>query len=225
MKIGRIPLSGLNWNRLLLNGATTKRALKKEGCASSPKKMMYLSFVFSSILRLVGWRRLVWRKPSIISQKEVFLSKLPSYPCSIWINDKERPPGLSSLIAPPPTKSIYLLAEHRRHQILPGLVCDSDIGFQRIVIFVTGEGHQASSVPHLSTLTAYLYSRYDHLLLLDHWRSAPSCEKGGESGISRLLLRRHHIKVWQERICHLSGRKSDWAIFGYWEIIRKPPER
>ena len=37
--------------------------------------------------------------------------------------------------------SIYLLAEHRRHQILPGLVRDGDIGFQRIVVFVTGKGH------------------------------------------------------------------------------------
>ena len=39
------------------------------------------------------------------------------------------------------TKSIYLLPKHRRHQILPGLVCDGDIGFQGIVVFVTGEGH------------------------------------------------------------------------------------
>ena len=40
-----------------------------------------------------------------------------------------------------PTKSIYLLAEHRRHQILPGFVRDGDIGFQRIVVFVPCEGH------------------------------------------------------------------------------------
>ena len=38
-------------------------------------------------------------------------------------------------------RSIYLFAEHRRHQILPGLVRDGDIGFQGIVVFVTGEGH------------------------------------------------------------------------------------
>ena len=46
---------------------------------------------------------------------------------------------------------IYLFAEHRRHQILPGLVYYGDIGFQGIV-------------PHLSTSTAYLCG-YDHLLL------------------------------------------------------------
>ena len=40
-----------------------------------------------------------------------------------------------------PIFQVYLLAEHRRHQILPGLVRDGDIGFKRIVVFVTGEGH------------------------------------------------------------------------------------
>ena len=46
--------------------------------------------------------------------------------------------GLSSSIN---ICSIYLLTEHRRHQILPGLVRDGDIRFQGIVVFVTGEGH------------------------------------------------------------------------------------
>ena len=46
--------------------------------------------------------------------------------------------GLSSSIN---ICSIYLLTEHRRHQILPGLVRDGDIGFKGIVVFVTGEGH------------------------------------------------------------------------------------
>ena len=36
---------------------------------------------------------------------------------------------------------IYLLTEHRRHQILPGLVRDGDIGFQGIILFVTGKTH------------------------------------------------------------------------------------
>ncbi len=40
-----------------------------------------------------------------------------------------------------PIFQVYLFAEHRRHQILPGLVRDGDIGFQGIVVFVTGEGH------------------------------------------------------------------------------------
>ena len=40
-----------------------------------------------------------------------------------------------------PIFQVYLLAEHRRHQILPGLVRDGDIGFQGIVVFVTGEDH------------------------------------------------------------------------------------
>ena len=40
-----------------------------------------------------------------------------------------------------PIFQVYLLAEHRRHQILPGLVRDGDIGFQGIVVFVTSEGH------------------------------------------------------------------------------------
>ena len=46
--------------------------------------------------------------------------------------------GLSSSIN---ICSIYLLTEHRRPQILPGLVRDGDIRFQGIVVFVTGEGH------------------------------------------------------------------------------------
>ena len=45
-----------------------------------------------------------------------------------------------------PIFQVYLFAEHRRHQILPGLVRDGDIGFQGIVVFVTDEGHHASAV-------------------------------------------------------------------------------
>ena len=65
-----------------------------------------------------------------------------------------------------PIFQVYLLAEHRHHQILPGLVSDGDIGFQGIV-------------PHLSTSTAYLYRRYDNLLLPKHGRSAPPCQESG----------------------------------------------
>ena len=39
------------------------------------------------------------------------------------------------------------------------------------------------------------------------------------TAIGRLLLRRHHITVWQERICHLSGREGGRAVYVYWEII------
>ncbi len=74
---------------------------------------------------------------------------------------------------------IYLLAEHRRHQILPGLVRDGDIGFQGIVL-------------HLSTSTAYLYRRYDNLLLPEHGRSAPPCQESGARGW--LLFRRYNPK-------------------------------
>ena len=41
---------------------------------------------------------------------------------------------------------LYLFAEHRRHQILPGLVRDGDIGFQGIILLVTGEGHTSNQV-------------------------------------------------------------------------------
>ena len=43
---------------------------------------------------------------------------------------------------------LYLLAEHRRHQILPGLVRDGDIGFQGIVVLVTGEVQFHNFVVH-----------------------------------------------------------------------------
>ena len=41
----------------------------------------------------------------------------------------------------PNSPSVVLFAEHRRHQILPGHVRDGDIGFQGIIVFVTGEVH------------------------------------------------------------------------------------
>ena len=95
----------------------------------------------------------------------------------------------------------FISSEVCFHHLLPGLVRNGNIGFQGIVL-------------HLSTSTVYLYRRYDNLLLLDHRRSAPPCEEGGEGSISRLLLRRHHTTVWQERICFLSGREGDRAVYG-----------
>ena len=65
-----------------------------------------------------------------------------------------------------PIFQVYLIAEHRHHQILPGLVRDGDIGFQGIVL-------------HLCTSAAYLYRRYDNLLLPEQPRSAPSCKETG----------------------------------------------
>ena len=28
-----------------------------------------------------------------------------------------------------------------------------------------------------------------------------------------------NVEVWEEGVWNLSGRESDWAVFGYWEII------
>ena len=69
------------------------------------------------------------------------------------------------------------------------------------------------NVPLYGSISIDLCEHYDHLLLSYHWRSTPPCEEGGEGGVSRLLLRRHHITVWQERVCYLSGRQGGWAVF------------
>ncbi len=50
---------------------------------------------------------------------------------------------------------------------------------------------------------------YDHLLLRHHRRSAPPREAGGESGVSRLLLRRRHLTLRKAGIRGVPGRKSD----------------
>ena len=64
-----------------------------------------------------------------------------------------------------PIFQVYLFAEHRRHQILPGLVRGNDVEFQGIVLY-------------LSTSTAY-FCGYDNLLLPEHGRSAPPCQESG----------------------------------------------
>ena len=50
-----------------------------------------------------------------------------------------------------------------------------------------------------------------------HHPRAPSKIPGGLVRLSH--SRRHHITVWQERICHLSGREGGRAVYVYWEII------
>ena len=62
--------------------------------------------------------------------------------------------------------NLILIFSYRKKDLLPGLVRDGDIGFQGIV-------------PHLSTSAAYLYRRYDNLLLPEQPRSAPSCKESG----------------------------------------------
>ena len=52
------------------------------------------------------------------------------------------------------------------YHLLSGLVRDGDIGFQGIIL-------------HLCTSAAYLYRRYDNLLLPEHGGSAPPCQESG----------------------------------------------
>ena len=68
-----------------------------------------------------------------------------------------------------------------------------------------------SSVPHLSTSTAYLYRRYDNLLLPGYGRSAPPCKESGAR--AWLLLRRHHITVRKTGICCVSWREGGGTLY------------
>lgn len=69
-------------------------------------------------------------------------------------------------------------------------------------------------VLHFGIFSADLCGRYDYLLLYYHRRSAPPCEEGGEDVISRLLFRRNHSPVREERFCSLSGRENCRRLAG-----------
>jgi len=69
-------------------------------------------------------------------------------------------------------------------------------------------------VLYFGRFSSDLCGRYDHLLLHNYRRSAPPCEEGGEDVISRLLFRRNHSPVREERFCSLSGRENCRRLAG-----------
>ena len=100
----------------------------------------------------------------------------------------------------------FISSEVCFHHLLPGLVRNGNIGFQGIVL-------------HLSTSTAYLYRRYDNLLLPEYGRSAPPCQESGAR--AGLLLRQYHLTVRTAGICCVSGREGGGAIYSNGTAVKQ----